>query len=272
MTKPLIRLLLQCLIACPVALIAAAEERVFQVDLIIFANTDSNAAFAENWPDNLRLRYPNDWVQLPPEGERNSVLQRVPSPAPAFADAVKSLRLSSRYRPLFQASWRQELVPRKRAPAILIQGGDQQGEHFELEGYVKVAVERYLYIDTNLWFSRFGGGGGDKYYLPRQPYRFSGQQEPEPDLEELRQGNEAQQQYQQLLAENPQAAQDASSHPYSPTPIARIVVMDQERRLRSESLHFLDHPLFGALVMITNVEDLPPEMTQGETAPRDGDQ
>lgn len=260
MRKPFLKNLLGALLLSSLTLSSLAAEREFQVDLIVFANNDSNAAFSENWPDNLRLRYPNNWVQFPSEDDKNSTLTRVNAPAPEFASVLKSMRLSSRYRTLFQGSWRQTLDNRRRAPAILIQGGDRQGEHYELEGYIKVAVERYLYLDTNLWFSRFGDGKGN-FYLPRQPYLFSGQEEAEPDFDTLTAGpennDEYQQDYQQFVEQNPQM-QERQSYDTSNAPIARIVVMDQLRRLRSNEVHFLDHPLFGVLVMITNVDDLPP--------------
>lgn len=269
MRKPSLKYLLGALLLSSISLSSLAADREFQIDLIVFANNNSNAAFSESWPDNLRLRYPNNWVQLPGSGGKNNTLTRVDAPSPEFANVLKSMRLSSRYRTLFQGSWRQTLKNRRSAPAILIQGGDQQGEHYELEGYVKVAVERYLYLDTNLWFSRFGDGKGD-FYLPRQPYRFSGQEETEPDFDTLtarpEDSSEYQDDYQQFVEQNPQF-QEKQRYGASNTPIARIVVMDQLRRLRSNEVHFLDHPLFGVLVMITNVDDLPPVDAQTQISP-----
>ena len=146
----------------------AQPDGRYQIDLVVYANTDPAAQQAEVWPDNLHLRYPHDWVRLNNQGEAN--LSRVGTNHPQFAKALRSLKLSSRYRILTQLSWIQDLEPRKRAPAVLIQGGERYGEHYELEGYVRIALERYLYAEPQLWLSRFGYQQGN-YYLPRRPNR-----------------------------------------------------------------------------------------------------
>ncbi|GAB3374089.1 peptidoglycan binding protein CsiV [Spongiibacter taiwanensis] len=232
----------------------SAKEREFQIDLLVYANNDPSAAFSENWPDNLRLRYPSNWRALPPVGSTDREITRVATVAPEFAKTLKSMSLSSRYRKLIQASWRQTLTKRSRAPAIVIQGGDPSGEHFELEGYIKVAVERYLYISTDLWFTRFGGNGGN-YYLPMPPYKPGANEPVEPDFDSLFAADDLD------IEQGPDTADSGTASPApvaNATPINRIVVMNQERRLRSGELHFLDHPLFGVLVMISNADDLPP--------------
>lgn len=254
MTTPRLKITLGLLLMLALPVTVSAKEREFQIDLLVYANNDPSAAFSENWPDNLRLRYPNNWRALPPVGSAEQGLTRVADAAPEFAKTLKSMSLSSRYRKLIQASWRQTLTKRSRAPAIVIQGGDPSGEHFELEGYIKVAVERYLYITTDLWFTRFGGNGGN-YYLPMPPYKPGANEEVEPDFDSLfAEGNLG-------IGDEPAAPEPditAALPAAEPTPINRIVVMNQERRLRSGELHFLDHPLFGVLVMISNVDDLPP--------------
>lgn len=239
---------------------ALAEAREFQIDLLVFANNDPNAPFSENWPDNLRLRYPSNWRVVPPAGETDRELTGTSEVAPEFSKVLRSMGLSSRYRTLIQTSWRQKLTKRSRAPAIVIQGGDRSGEHFELEGYIKVAVERYLYINTDLWFTRFGGSGGN-YYLPKLPYQPGAEteEEAEPDFDSLFAGDAP-----------GQALPPAHTEPLyiaDTTPISRIVVMQQERRLRSGEVHFLDHPLFGVLVMISNAADLPASAESVSEAP-----
>jgi len=56
---------------------------------------------------------------------------------------------------LFNETWRQPLFKGNSAPSILILGGEQFGDHFELEGSIKISRSRYLHLQTNLWLSNF---------------------------------------------------------------------------------------------------------------------
>ena len=227
----------------------AQPDGRYQIDLVVYANTDPAAQQAEVWPDNLHLRYPHDWVRLNNQGEAN--LSRVGTNHPQFAKALRSLKLSSRYRILTQLSWIQDLEPRKRAPAVLIQGGERYGEHYELEGYVRIALERYLYAEPQLWLSRFGYQQGN-YYLPRRPNRHQLiDEEVEIPQEDTLPPQEA-------LVEFPgtdmSIEDNAPRQPVIPVgaePVERIVVMSEERRMRSDELHYIDNPLLGLLIMIS---------------------
>ncbi len=226
-----------------VAAHAQAGER-YQIDLVIYANNDPSANSAESWPDNLHLRYPRDWAVLDGNGDGN--LSRVSDLHPNFAKALRSLKLSSRYRILLQESWVQDLQPRRKAPAILLRGGAKVGEHHELEGYVRIALERYLYAETDLWLSRFGSQGGN-YYLPRQPYR------PALDTGDdfIDESFENSPEYAEFQRQNNLANPPLSAPPAGAEPVERIVAMQQQRRMRSDELHYIDHPLFGLLIIIS---------------------
>ncbi|MEX1666060.1 CsiV family protein [Zhongshania arctica] len=226
----------------------------FHVDLVVFANNDQSSQYEEDWPDNLHLRYPRNWLRIDNSG---STLQKVDYMDPEFEKAFNSLRLSSRYKPLMQASWQQDLRSRKQAPAILIQGGKQYGSHYQLEGYIRVAVERYLHLDTNLWMTSFGNTAGN-YYLPRQPLSFN---EPEEEPVFVDESFESSPEYAEFLKQNPSylsadnQAQTAGQS--NAEPIDQIVVMKQQRRMRSDELHFIDHPRFGAIIKITKIQAAP---------------
>jgi hypothetical protein len=218
----------------------------FHIDMVIYANNDPANMYEEEWPDNVHLRYPRNWVRLQSNSELSSP-RIVDSSDPEFAKAAKSLRMSSRYKPLFLASWEQDLKSRKKAPAILIQGGKQFGKHYELEGYVRVAVERYLHLDTNLWLVSYGSRGGD-YYLPHQPQSYD-VEEPSPSVDEAFTSTP---EYTQFKAQNPGFQNDIAPQ-NAAFPIEQIVVMKQHRRMRSDELHFIDHPKFGVIIKVTKI-------------------
>jgi hypothetical protein len=50
-------------------------------------------------------------------------------------------------------------------------------------------------------------------------------------------------------------AAQAATPPASPEPVTLYVRMTESRRLRSDELHYLDHPLFGVLMTVSPYED-----------------
>lgn len=208
-----------------------------------------------------------------------------------FAGLVKKLSGAYRYRLLFSGSWPQALQSRKQAAALLIEGGDAVGQHHELEGYIRIGLERYLHIDTDLWLSTFSTqrrtanaydhqSAGNDYSAARQT----------PTNTNTYSANAAPQRLSEFPAlpipfpvNDPQArrsdaadrAMDASdsyssesdrSAGFRPSSnldllsaedsgyfVDRTVVMRQNRRMRSGEVHYLDHPMFGVLIKITPI-------------------
>lgn len=172
---------------------------------------------------------------------------------------VRALRRDKRYQVLFHQAWRQPVVEYDKAPALLIHGGNQFGEHFELSGSLTLSVSRYLHLKTNLWLSEFVANyGQERLDWPELPARPSlNKQEgysllfdqPEQGLwSQFSSGNE---EYSSILAQ-----------PYLPK---QVVLLEQKRRMRSTELHYIDHPLLGLLVKITRYELPPQEEPDGES-------
>ncbi len=196
-------------------------------------------------------------------------------PDAEFAEMVKKLKGAYRYRMLFSGSWPQQLETRSKATPLLVQGGNQVGRHFELEGYVKLALERYLHIDTDLWLSRYNGqaqtGPGAYRSEPQTPRvnEFPALPTPFPvndrdSAARLRQQRAAERYAQQQYAD--ESFRDDNEMPRRPSSnldilmaedssyyVERTVVMRQNRRMRSGEVHYLDHPLFGVLIKITPI-------------------
>lgn len=195
-----------------------------------------------------------------------------------FADMVKKLKGAYRYRVLFSGSWPQKLTSRNDAPPLLVQGGNQIGRHFELEGYIKVALERYLHIDTDLWLSRYSGqtpqategyGYGSQVdrinEFPALPTPFPAN-DPGSAAARMRDQRAAEYQAARQNSENMDYQESATQGNADARPrsnldilrgqdssyyVERTVVMRQNRRMRSGEVHYLDHPLFGLLIKVT---------------------
>lgn len=141
---------------------------------------------------------------------------------------LRSLRFSSRYDVIEVQSWVQ---PLQAAPSpVMIQAGERYDDRFELEGTLSFRRSRFLHVDTDLWYTVFEAreGAGNPYV---QGFSSS---LPDPVLR----------QYPALVDVERTRGQ------FYP---ARMHVMNQSRRMRSEEIHYLDHPLFGLVIQITEV-------------------
>jgi hypothetical protein len=205
----------------------ATAATLYQVELVVFARDSADAEVEEKWNRDHGLRYPPRLVGLLPaeapaaEGAA-APLRLLPASQLRLGADARAIDRRSNLRVLFHGAWVQPGGSLGNTDAVLISGGKRYGRHHELEGYVTLTVERYLRLDTNLWMSRFAVAGGlpstDAPVLPRPPFASGADSGAEP------------------------------GGTYSPS---QIYVMDQERRMRSGELHYLDHPRFGALVQVT---------------------
>ncbi|WP_020210388.1 CsiV family protein [Gilvimarinus chinensis] len=149
---------------------------------------------------------------------------------------------------LFHEAWRQYVTAEASAPWILINGGKAFGEHFELEGSINVNVSRYLHVFTDLWFTEFQiNAGQSRNQWPNLPVN------PVKRLQQWEEQSNNSLDYSNLMADAAQtrpedALMEFLEAPYLP---AHIVKLEQQRRMRSNELHYVDHPRLGLLVKIT---------------------
>lgn len=90
-----------------------------------------------------------------------------------FTDLNQKLNRSPRHRLLYHAVWRQPMLTKNQASAIFIRGGDQFGEHSELEGSVtfNFNVNR-IDADVNLWRNTFTAATNPTPWLIPHPVFF----------------------------------------------------------------------------------------------------
>ncbi len=135
-----------------------------------------------------------------------------------LAGAAQSIRRSKDYRMLLHQSWTQPIAA--QSTAILLQGGDQFGDQFELEGTLAVRRSRFLHVATDLWLTRFETTGSGQGRFQDHP-----------------------------MAEAYPALMLAADRGQNHEPGYRYH-MAQQRRLRSNEVHYLDHPQFGIIIEI----------------------
>lgn len=245
--------------------------RWFQVEIIVFAqNPDQRQQ--ETWPTNIALAYPPNWKQLEdPELTEHTDLEALLATADYYQlpleqrllnNNVRDLERSPAHRVLFHEAWRQQVWGVDEAPSLLLTGGRQYGDHFELEGSIQLSVARYLHLKTNLWFTEFhhnfGQQASDYPPLPAIPTRFV-------DEELQVAGDSALPSWDQLqLISN--EYEKILEQPYVRS---RIITMQQKRRMRSKEIHYIDHPVIGILVYIIPYElpeTEPEDVTEDDTA------
>jgi hypothetical protein len=121
-------------------------------------------------------------------------------------------------RPLYHGAWIQVVPPREAPEPILIQAGNRltSPSVHELEGTVDVTLGRYLHFRADLSFHAPALGA--------EPVRVA------------------------LAADGTPGAAAPEAPPF------RHMRLAESRRMRSEEVHYLDHPKLGVLVRIDPVE------------------
>jgi len=245
------------------------HEGWYQVEMLVFVR--DNPITSEVWPKELKLRYPAKWVSLkdpaapqitvnsPADGADTAVADLSPASAPdlihqaywqlpisewqlGFQD--KRLRQSPGYSVLFHQSWRQIIGNSRSATSLLINGGASYGNHHQLEGSIKLSVATYLKVETNFWFSNF------------VPYTPEMANSGWPELPEFPRAQALPPKATETGQADTEAAVSQATADYVPS---RIVLMQQERDMRSREVHYLDHPLLGVIIQIVPYSPGPEE-------------
>lgn len=214
------------------------------------------------------------------------------------------LNLRPGLRVLFHEAWRQPLSSSEESVAIVITGGDKVEDHHELEGSIRISLNRFLHFKTNLWRNFFVPNYGQEVaYWPPLPKL------PEPVKPTFNQKLEDSQELEtnHLETFEPSVQSNLDSFSYFPDKaettnqfnlsssdlnsdqgtlnlnlgttygqtnpkdfnfsidntldatasanlVSEIITLKQSRRMRSNELHYIDHPRLGIIVKISPYE------------------
>ncbi|NQD37748.1 hypothetical protein HPT27_11990 [Permianibacter sp. IMCC34836] len=264
---PALLLLLPALLLSATAL---AADRWYEVEVLVFANLNGDVN-AERWPTNDSVTLALDGAIPAPNtaapvgaGTSSGVpgkstpsaqeLLRLAAVAPAqykLLDAFKSLSRSRNYRPLLHTAWRQPIGTGKNNFKVRLVGGkDYAGRYgvqgkllttgdepatdglWEIDGYVRLSAAKFLHAETELLFRRpsVPTTGTAVVAAPTTPA--------------------------------PAAAGSAAPNLTWQTGDASVASEDwlqffkfnQSRRLKSNELHYFDHPMFGMMIVLRPLE------------------
>lgn len=249
------------------------HEGWYQVELIVFARKDDSGQ--EHWPSNIKLRYPGDWVELKDPDAMVShdgtnglpatavdltkeAFYRLPATDRQLNAQAKKLQQNPRFELLFHQAWRQIITNKKSSKAILINGGRQYGQHQTLEGSIRLSVATYLELQTNLWYSQFDLNVGQEVTrqwpaIPLNPnyiHANTGNLSLDSNLE-LDQALAAENQQWASGTFNQADEMATTGNTASEYVTRQIILLQQERDMRSGEVHYLDHPVLALLIQVT---------------------
>ena len=293
---------------------AAKGTQLYEVELVVFERLEQSAAMdPEAWSKNLNLAYPKLWKKLidPAEAQQaqedqwnlsedGNGIDNTQGRAPTDDDVAAAANHFYEYLPkqqlqlkaqagainrapelrvLYHHAWVQPLSEKPTAHALVLKGGNNFGDHHELEGSVTLSVNRYIHIQTDLWLTQFVPNRGQQSdhwpLLPAPPSKENpyGKQASNLDDSNTITGTDDTatinsavttfiSEYQAaksnsadaMDARNLSNADSTFEESQSAYLINQIVTMRQTRRMRSKEIHYLDNPRLGVLVLVTPVE------------------
>lgn len=268
---------------------SAKPPQPYHVEMIIFERGAASSQL-EYWPDNIKLSYPADvvFIKAPqPPTDIESAEQNIsttsenqaPNPEdfldprilPARSDQQKILtseasKLSRRYRVLFHKAWQQTFTSTEKAPSVVINGGDSFDERSELGGSIRLSINKFIHIDTDLWLAKFSPNLGQAQQWPMPPLAPKPKVRLAPSEENTWQLNRYEAPNIGINAESlSHAGSDkyrfnantALNETYALSNSERfnflpdtIYSLKQSRRMRSKELHYIDHPRYGIIIRI----------------------
>ncbi len=202
---------------------AFATENWYQVEVLIFSQADS---YGNELPYyNVELGYPTPLTTFSSDStavQDSPYLQLDKGARQLNADAY-TLNRSGTYKVLFHEAWRQPGLQRRQTPWLQIAGGRRLGNHWQLEGSLRVYLESYLHLQTHLWQTRFGT-------VPSAANPSTANPWPQLPL--------------------PPGVTDSSSGYGEQPPIEEINTLRQSQRLQLGKIYYLDHPKMGVLIKV----------------------
>jgi len=161
-----------------------------------------------------------------------------------FRGKAAYMQRMGNYRTLYHQTWLQPMRDESSAlPIVLDRSGDTL-DWPQLQGTVKIYLSRYLHVETDLWLNTTGNYLPGEWAMPAAPLGPPSLIviEPEPSLSEptIESG------------EIDELAQ-AKSTLEPAYPWRHAVRFNEKRRMRSNEVHYLDHPMLGVVIKFTPV-------------------
>ncbi len=175
-----------------------------------------------------------------------------------FYGKAAYMQRSGGYRTLFHERWVQPVLGKDSAIPLVIDRSGDSGDWPLLQGSVKIHISRYLHLETNLWLNTRGE------YFPNNAWRMPApplgppaviveEAEPVPEEEPYFVSAPAQPGTLDTPDPNEPIAEVEDTGPVYPW--RHAVLLQQKRRMRSNEVHYIDHPLLGVVIRFTPLDE-----------------
>lgn len=275
--KSFITILLISLVMTPAVLAedTPADQRWFQVEIMIFKNPDIEPDNPEAWPAFPTFEHPEAYLKLEGiteiltsnsdtdenEADQSAVPEEVTEVEPpqsekgleAFValseferqmiEQREIIENSRNYELLFHEAWNQPVPGRDAVIPIRIDAGERFGRQSELQGYISLYVERYLHFSTDLHLIEYQKSADPFSIVAEENQSSTG------SLSTLNSFGGVSLLNTDVLS-NSQITRKSNQFFVS----VNSSQMKESRRMRSRQLHYLDNPEFGLLILITPIE------------------
>ena len=188
---------------------------------------------------------------------------QVPDTEYSLTAVKNTLQRNSKFRVLRHLAWRQPIFASDSTKSVVMTGGEKFGEHYELEGTVALRASRYMHLQTNLWMTQFYPNYGQQSGYTKWP---SLPAVPGSEIEETTAGAVDDLDYStQWIDAAKDTANFGLSGEFDPISesnrpsyiIDNIIYNQQSRKLRTDEIHYLDHPALGIIAKVTTWDPTP---------------
>lgn len=281
------------------------EQHWYDVEVLIFSQGGDETLLDEVWPGEISISGIEDAIELQRAIPLSDVLEQgalqptpfqlLPTETYQLSESAEHLSRSKRNEVLLHVAWRQPGLAIDKAKSVhisdklkelsLLKDGETgpaptvrdyietniepemdlfalaAGAPPRLEGTIKVVLSRYLHLHVDLGYNYLVKGECEVLLpMDEEPSRSGLLQQENEYIENGSADNGG-----VFISpfEAPETDDNYSAECY------QTVHLKESRRMRSKQLHFLDHPLFGMLVLITpyTIPEAEPEPELQEQVP-----
>jgi len=233
----------------------AQAAKLYQVELVVFANEQRAFERKETWPSDIELSLPRP-VQLlrdadgiaPGAAADMNVFESLPRESLALKNEAATLARAG-HRILLHKAWLQPIGGISNARNVYLEGGNSVEPFHELAGTLRLYHQQFVHVDTNLWLAKFATAVPQSTAKPTGTIatETTSASWPLPPLPPQQTDSWADADG-NVIAES---SGDIDTLLAKEVAIERVVLLQQHRRLKQKELNYLDHPLFGALILVT---------------------
>jgi hypothetical protein len=262
------------------------EQRWYQVELILFSQNNPNYLDSEMWPLDYTLPNLEGVTELvntgktPAPGQLPEPFSLVSSENLQLTETAKRINKAEDVELLLHLGWLQPGLPEDKAMAVHLYEGMlgkpvgnvirnrpesventlEQAETLpRIDGTVRLILSRYHHLESDLVWREplaqnlFGFIENENTLFPQESMAMAEQlQEPVTESVAGRTGE---------MEIEPTVEQDNLNY--------QIFRQQQSRRMRSNEVHYIDHPLFGIIALVTRHEL--PKADEPEGVPAEGE-